>query len=113
MSGQDARLGHRAVALQLLHATDGHFATAKRLQQQAAGLVIADDADGQHIHAKVSKIAYCIRAATRNHGSLTVLQDEHRRFPTYARYLAKNELVRDHVSHDGDTCLGKTIDKLE
>src|SRR5262249_7801108 len=64
LAGKDARLGDGGVALEPGDAGDGYVLAAKAVQQQIAGLVVADHADRKHIHAERGQIVYGVGAAT-------------------------------------------------
>ncbi len=90
----------------------GNLLLVQPLQQQAAGLVVADDADRKNVDAQRSQVHHRIAAAAGNHGALAMLQDQHRRLARDARNLAKDEFVGHQVGQHGDRDVGERLDDL-
>ena len=82
---------------------------AERFDQQAAGLVVAHDADGQNIDVEVGEIIDGIGTAARNDRSLAMLEDQHGRFARDAGDFAVDEFVGDQVGEHGDGDFGKRL----
>jgi hypothetical protein len=80
---------------------------AERLEQQASGLIVAHDADGQDIDAEVGQIVDGVGAASGHHGAFAIAQDQNRRLPRNSRDLPKDKFVRHQVADYGDGDLGE------
>jgi hypothetical protein len=80
---------------------------AEGSQQQPAGFIVADDANRQHVHAKVSEIIDGVGAAAGNHLSIAMLQNQYRGFARDARNRAEHKLIGNQIRKYGYGELGK------
>jgi hypothetical protein len=85
----------------------------ERMQQHAAGFVVANDAYGKDRHAQVGQIVNGIAGAAGNYRAITMAQDKHRRFPRYPGDFAIDKLVGNQIAQDGDAELGKLLNDFD
>ena len=111
-AGEDARLGDGGVALVLQNAAHRNMLVAESLEQQAAGLVVADDADRQHVDAQVGEIIDGIGSAAGHDAAFAMLENQHRSLARNARDFAENKFVGHQVAEHGDGDLGERFDDL-
>ena len=71
---------------------------AEGAEQQAPGIVVADNSNRKHVDAEIGKIVDRVGAAAGDDGALAMPQDEHRRLAGDARNFAEDKFVRDHVA---------------
>jgi hypothetical protein len=74
---------------------------AKTAEQQAAGFVIANNADRKHIDTEISEVVDRIGAASGDHGALAMPQDQYRGFARDAGNFPEDKFVGHHIAEDG------------
>ena len=104
---QDAGLGHGRVTFVLQNSAHGNVLVAKRLEQQASGLIVADHADRQHVDAQIREILDRIRAAAGHDAALPMFKNQNRSLARHPRDFGKNKFVRHQVAKHGDCDFGK------
>ena len=80
---------------------DWNVLVTKTAEQQAPGLVVADDTDRKDIDPEISQVVHCIGAATGDDCTLAMSQNQDRGFAGDARNFAEDKFVSDHVSEYG------------
>ena len=85
---------------------------AECLEQQAARLVVADHADGQHVDAQVREIADRIGAASGHDAAFAMFEDQDRSFARNPGDFAENKFVGHQIAEHGDRDFGKGFDDL-
>src|SRR6266567_7149343 len=115
-SGDNPRFCDRCGVLVFEDSSDGNPLMAEAAEQQAAGVVIADDAYRKNIDAEGGEIVHCVGSAARKHGAFAVPQNENRGLAGHPGYLAKNKLVGNHVAQhrhrDARECLNDLVEAV-
>jgi hypothetical protein len=81
-------------------------------QQEAAGIIVANDPDGQNVYSEICQVIGGIGASPRNDGAIAMAENQHGRFARYARNFSEDELVSHHVAKHGDGKPSKGLDDL-
>src|SRR6266571_7671229 len=90
-SSQDPSLCDGAVSLELQDSAGRNMFLPEALQQQAAGLVVAHNPDGQNIYPQFGEVIDGIGPAAWNQGAIAMLENEHRGFARDAGNFPKNK----------------------
>src|SRR5437763_862997 len=109
---KNARFCYCGVVLVFQNTRDWNAFVPKAAQQQATGIVVADDSYGKNINPEVCKIVCRVSAAAGNDGALAVTQNQDGRLPRDARDFAEDKFVCNHVTEDGDGESWKRFDDL-
>jgi hypothetical protein len=83
-SGKNACLSNGGVIFVFENSRHRNLLVTEGTQQKPAGIVIANDSDGQDVDSKVCQVIRGIGAATRNDRAIAVAENQHRRFAGYA-----------------------------
>ena len=76
-SRENSGFGDSGKVLVFKDAGDRNAFVAKTAEQQASGLVVANNADRKNVHAEIGKVVDRIGSAARDHRTFAVTEDEH------------------------------------
>ena len=86
---------------------------AKMLEELAAALIVADDADGQDARAKIGEVEDGIGRATGIGFGAAMTQDQYGRLAGHAGNFAGDEFIEDEIADDADRLAREGCNDIE
>src|SRR5215475_14437265 len=107
---ENSRFRRRPIGLRHCDPADVDSQLGKILEKLPAFFIIADDANRNRMCAEGVEIMDCIRAASRNHLRLAVIQNEDRSFARNARDFAVDKYISYEIAEDDNALTIESID---
>src|SRR5260370_41992217 len=92
-SGDNARFGYGRIVFVFKNSADRNMFVAETFEEQTYKIVIAHNANREHIYSNVPQIVHYIGATVGDYGAVQVPHNQHRGFEGYASSCPQHQLI--------------------